>query len=172
MQVNVPSKCTCVPVLFEFLSFCSWPITKVQWHFNQFPAIFPSYFFVKRHCTFVSVRRREITQVHLLRTLTGMHSRTQWCITNEKSLGPFAREARGPGFSGPARAGPLAARPIAISTVLCSTVQTSDYMNSYTTEYLYSREQYCTLFITEYSRTLYEYSTRTVFRFHIYTSKE
>ena len=101
MPVNVPSKCViCLWVL--------WPIgdnKKVIGHSNQFPAIFSSYFWLNVIAPLLSVRRREITQVHLLGTLTGLHSRTQWCIPNKKSLGS-AGEARGPklsGFAGTAR---------------------------------------------------------------------
>ena len=72
---------------------------------------------------FYGPERGEITQVHLQGTLTGMHSRTQSCITNEKSLDPFRpREARGPRLSGqaqpgPARPGSRAAWPVPISTI-------------------------------------------------------
>ena len=43
--------------------------------------------------------------MHLQGTLTGMHSRTQLCITNEKYLGPF-RPVRPAGLDFQARPGP------------------------------------------------------------------
>ena len=71
----------------------------------------PSYFLTIFGHTSLHI---EITQVHLLGTLTGMHSRTQWCFTNEKSLGPF-RPVRPAGLDVQAQPGTRGARPITIS---------------------------------------------------------
>ena len=76
--------------------------------FNDIPIssqLFPQIFFA----SFLAVRKREITQVHLLGTLTGMHFRTQWFISNVKSLGPF-RPVRPAGLD-------FQARPVTISSM-------------------------------------------------------
>ena len=89
---------------------------EVQRHSNKIPAIFLRYFWSNVIAPFLSARKREITQVHLLGTLTGIHSRTQWCITNEKSLGPF-RSVRPAGLDSQAWPDPRAARPVPISNI-------------------------------------------------------
>ena len=81
MPVNVPSKCTSICVISLVLKDNKGAMT-----FHHFPAIFPA-ILVKRHCTLLAMEGNN--HLHLLGTMTGMHSCTQWCITNEKSLIPF-----------------------------------------------------------------------------------
>ena len=93
--VNVPSKCAyAISLLLTD--------NKSALTFQSVHSCFPYLFFgqTSLHLCY-GLEGREITQVHLLEALTGMHSRTQCCITNEKSLGPFRPvSARGPGCLG------------------------------------------------------------------------
>ena len=101
MPVNAPSKCICVISLL---------LTDNKGAITFQSSYFPQLVLVNIIAPLLSVRRREITQVHLLGTLTGMHSRTQWCITNEKSLGPF-RPWRPAGLNFQARPAAAAGHP-------------------------------------------------------------
>ena len=76
----------------------------------DFNPIFSSAIFSNIIAPLLAVRMKEITQVHLLGTLAGMHSRTQRCITNEKSLGPF-RPVKPAGLDFKARLGPARGSP-------------------------------------------------------------
>ena len=117
LQDNVPSKCFCViSLLLTAMTF-----------FQSVPS--SQLFLIKRHyAPLLSVRRREITQVHYTcwEHWPGMHFRTQWCITIHKwkIFRPVSAKWCPQAWS--FRPGPRAGRPVASSSTNKQIMQCND----------------------------------------------